>query len=176
MGTKVMRSLGRTMIAAGAALGASASQAGTASSSASSTILVPLTIVKNIDMNFGTLIASTTGGTAVLSAATPTVTTTGGVTSFGSGQTYAQFALDAKGATLVTINWNQTITLTRSGGTETMVVNPTTYTTNATIINGVNYIPPNNILLINLGGTLTVAANQKAATYQGSVTMTANFQ
>ena len=150
--------------------------AGTTTSSANSTILVPLTIVKNIDMNFGSLVAGTTGGTAVLSANTGVVTSTGSVVVVPSATTYAQFALDAKGAVLVTINWNPTITLTRSGGLQTMIVNPTSYATNATIINGVNYIPANGILTINLGGTLNVGANQTPGSYSGTVTMTANFQ
>lgn len=160
------------LIAACASAGAFA---GATTTTAYVGVLQPLSIVKGVDMNFGNILPGSSAGTVVLSPSAGTVTKTGGVIGTFGATSYAQFAVDAKGATQVTVNWNGTITLTNSGG-QTMTVNLITYTTNATVIGGVSYIPANNILLINYGGTLSVGANQAPGAYVGTFTVTAAFQ
>ncbi len=175
MGTNYIIVFLKSIVVLFAACASAGAFAGATTSTSYVGIIAPLSIVKGQDMNFGTIIPGGTAGTVMLSPSAGTVTHAGGVFATSGATSYAQFAVDAKGATQVAINWNGTITLSSPGG-QTMTVNLITYSTNATVIGGVSYVPSNNILLINFGGTLNVGASQPAGAYTGTFTVTAAFQ
>jgi hypothetical protein len=141
--------------------------AATASATASVVTLRPLTLVKTDDLDFGSLIASSTAGTVKIDPSTDARTTAGGVTVAGGAPSAARFV--ALG--LVNIYSNVTlptsITLDRTGGGGTMTVNAITTNGPATRL-----FPGTAILDVRVGGTLNVAANQPAGDYSGQFNVT----
>jgi len=121
-------------------------------------------------MNFGNIMPGATSGTVVLST-TSNRTTTGGVTLPAQTGTVsaAIFAVNAsKNWKIITIP--TTITLTRSGGSETMTVNPVSSSPSGTGAQGAG------LTNLYIGGTLNVGANQTAGIYiSSSFTVTVNF-
>lgn len=176
MGTGLITSLLRTLIVLfAAAASAGAFAAPSAPMTISAAVLQPLSIVKVSDMRFGSIVPSTAAGTVVLSPSTGTVTHTGGVLMTTGATGYAQFEIDAQGATTANVNWQANITLTNASG-NTMTVNPITQANNAVVCGVGLCFPSGNILQINFGGTLNVAANQPVGAYTGTFTVTAAFQ
>ncbi len=94
----------------------------TASASASATIVTPISIAKDVDMNFGNIAVTSSGGTVVLAPA-GTRTTTGGVTLpvVNGTVTAAQFTVSGEGAYTYDITLpSSAVTLTKSGGGASM--------------------------------------------------------
>jgi hypothetical protein len=135
------------------------------------TVLHPVTLVKNQDMDFG-ILAVTVAGTAVLDPATGKVSTTGGVTALGGTPAAALFTGAASGGSVVNIKFtNQTITLTRVGGTETLSLSNLT-------MDGPSKrtMAKTSSFQFHVGGTLTVPAGQVEGSYAGSFDVTAQYQ
>lgn len=130
---------------------------------------VPISISKNTDMNFGTIAASSGGGTVLLSAS-GSRTPSGGIIlpSLTGTVTAAQFTVNGEpgytyAITLPTTNF----TLSESGvGPASMVVNAFTSTPSAT---GILTAGTQTVFV---GATLNVGASQTA----GSYTNTTGFQ
>ncbi|HZU50775.1 MAG TPA: DUF4402 domain-containing protein [Sphingomicrobium sp.] len=133
-------------------------------------VLLPLTVTKLQDMDFGIL--STTGaGTAVLDPNTDALTTTGPVSSLGGSPHCAQFAGSAGSASVVNIKApTGSITLTRVGGTETMTVSNFT-------IQGQSKraLAKAASFTFRVGGTLSVAAGQVEGLYVGTFSVTVQY-
>ena len=90
---------------------------------AQASLLKPLTLTKLADMDFGDL-GVTADGTAVIDPVTDTMTTTGGVVSLGGTPRAATFRGVAQGGAVVIIRIpNGGISLTRVGGTQTILLN-----------------------------------------------------
>jgi len=135
----------------------------TASATASATIVTPISITKDVDMNFGNLaVSATTAGTAILTTAgavsgtlgvTPTVTTPGPVAAASftvtgeDGYTYA-ITLPATAHTITSGANTMTVTA--------FVSNPAA-TGSGTLAGGTQ--------TLNVGATLNVAAGQPAGLY-----------
>ena len=141
----------------------SANAQATASSSASATIVTPISIVNNTGMNFGNIAVQTgTGGTVALSAAASASRVAGGA----GGVTLPNVTgtvTSAKFTVSGTANYTYTITLpssavTLSSGSNTMdatsFINSTAGTLSGT-----------GSEVFYVGATLTVAAAQGAGTY-----------
>jgi hypothetical protein len=139
-------------------------------STATAAIVLPATITKLNDMDFG-CVTVTTAGTAILDSNTDAVTTTGGVLFAGCLPHAAQFAAVSPSKTVVHIRLpNQPVVLTRVGGTETMTVDNWT----------INGAPTRNVVAhqtfqFRVGATLHAAANQVEGTYDGTFDVTINF-
>lgn len=138
---------------------------------ASATVLHPITLVKNQDMDFG-ILAVTTSGTAVLDPATSTISTTGGVIQLGGTPAAALFTGAASGGSVVNIKLpTQSVTLTRIGGTETMALS------NFTLDGPSKRVMAQSLSFqFHVGGTLAVAAGQVEGSYAGTFTVTAQYQ
>ena len=137
----------------------------------SATVLHPVTLVKNQDMDFG-ILAAPSAGTAVLNPATSTISTTGGVLALGGTPTAALFTGAASGGSVVNIKFtNQAITLTRVGGTETLSLSNLT-------MDGPSKrtMAKTSSFQFHIGGTLTVPAGQMEGSYIGSFDVTAQYQ
>ena len=133
-------------------------------------LLFPLTVQKVQDLDFGYL-SVTTAGTAIINPETDVLTTTGGVLSIGGSPHSALFAGSAKSSSVVNIKIpKQSITLTRVGGTETMIVSNFT-------LQGQDKraIAAQTVFTFRVGGTLNVAANQVEGTYVGTFDVTVQY-
>lgn len=148
-----------TIMLAGIATGVHAQE--TASATATATIVTPISIVKDVDMNFGNVaVQSTTGGTVVLTPAGGR-TKTGGVTLPATPGTVSAASFTVSG----TGNYTYTITLPStahqiSSGANHM--NVTVFTSNPSGANGQLTAGEQTL---NVGATLTVAAAQPSGVY-----------
>jgi hypothetical protein len=148
------------LFAVGLATAANAQNSATENTTtASAQIVVPITISKGSDLNFGSIVRSTPGGTVVL-APSGTVTPTG-VTMFSGAGTVAtsaaEYTISGESGTayVITLPANNAVVL--SDGTNTM--NLTAFIHNASGTFGAS---PETF---QVGATLNVGANQVAGNY-----------
>ena len=131
---------------------------------ASGTLLFPLEIVKNRDLDFGNIGTTATAGTVVIDPETDTISATGGASVLGGTPHAAQFTGAAKGNNVVIIRIpKQPVTLTRVGGTQTMIASNFT-------LQGLDKraVAARVAFDFRVGATLNVAANQAEGTYVGT--------
>ena len=147
----------------------------TATASASATIVTPISIVKNVDMNFGNVaVSATIAGTAILApAGTRTTGGAGGVTLPATAGTVAAASFTVSGQA----SYTYAITLPSScslsdGASHTMTVNSFTSTPSST-----GTLSAGGTQTLTVGATLNVAAAQAANTYTNStgVPVTVNY-
>jgi hypothetical protein len=152
--------------------GAAPAQAATQTSTIRTTLRKPVTIALLRDLDFGRVVATATAGTVTIDPDTATRSVTGGaIAAAGSPQT-ARFRIVATPATLVIITRNALPVLTRSGGGATMPVTLLTMNGTANPIT----TPASGTFDIDIGGTLSVAANQADGSYSGTFQMNADYQ
>jgi hypothetical protein len=133
-------------------------------------VILPAQIVKLYDLDFG-LVTVTSAGTAILNSNTGAVSTTGGVLFAGGLPHAALFEAVSPSKTVVHIRLpKKAVTLTRSGGTETMTVDTWS-------LNGVDTrnVVAHETFQFQIGGTLHVAANQAEGTYNGTFDVTIDY-
>ena len=131
-------------------------------------VLRPLTLLKRDDLDFGALYSSAAAGTATLDPFTGAVAVSGGVT-LAPGTSYAASFIGAgtrRTPVLIRLPRNP-ITLTRSGGTETMIVSD--WTTDGARTRVINAF---EALEFKVGARLYVGANQADGTYVGNFDVT----
>jgi spore coat protein U-like protein len=150
---------------------AAAQAAGAATQSAAGqvSILSPLSVLKNADLDFGNLVVSGTG-TAVMDPVAGSLMTTGGVTKAGTAHA-AQFTGTGSKNSVVHIRVpTAPITVTRVGGTETMTVS------NFTLDQAANLkVPASDIFNFAVGATLNVGTLQAVGTYTGTFQVTVQY-
>lgn len=131
--------------------------------------LRPLSVVKVDDLDFGTLISGATAGTAVIDANTSSRATTGGVTGAAGAYQAAEFQTYG-GPAIVFIQLGPAPTLNRAGGGATMAV--TGLALDGPVL---RFLPAPGLIVIKVGGTLNVAANQLDGSYAGTFTLTVTY-
>jgi hypothetical protein len=134
-------------------------------------IILPLTVTKLQDMDFGFL-AMTTAGTAVLDPDSDMLSVTGGATPVGGAPHCAQFVGAAQSNSVVNIKVpKQPVTLTRVGGTETMTAS------NFTLQGGLSKrdLAKADSFTFRVGATLNIAAGQVEGTYAGTFDVTVQY-
>lgn len=150
---------------------AAASAAPVSSSpTATAALLTPVSVIKNTDMDFGTLVV-TGAGTATIDPFSGSLTTTGAVTKAGTAAHPATFISTGSKNAVVHIKLpTNPITLTRVGGTETMTASTWT-------LDGATNrrIPGNSTFMFAVGATANVAAGQAVGTYSGTFTITVEY-
>ena len=144
---------------------------------ANAAVVRPNTLIKTDDLDFGTLISGTTGGTIAINAVTGARTATGGVTPVGNDGQRAVFQ-GTGGFLLITVSGSTSVTLARVGGgaptmTATRVRAASTGGGGITLLSGT--LLPSGVPTYYIGGTLTVPANQPAGDYNGTFTLTVNY-
>ena len=147
-------------------------QAATYSSSIRTTLRKPVTITLLRDLDFGRVVATASAGTVTIDPDTNTRSVTGGSFAAGGTPQTAKFRIVATPATLVLITRNALPVLTRSGGGATMSV--TLITVNGTT-NPIT-TPSSGSFDIDVGGQLSVAANQADGVYSGNFQLNADYQ
>ena len=146
-----------------ASIGRSSAQA-TGNASASATIITPISIVKNTDMNFGNIATNGAVGTVVLLPAGGR-SFTGGITFPITTGTVTPATFEISGSSGFTYAITLPTTITITSGTNSMIVNNFTSTPSATgILTG-------GTQTIKIGSTLNLAAAQA----EGAYTTTTNF-
>ena len=115
------------------------------------------------DLNFGWLTV-TGAGTAIIDPETDVMTTTGGILKVGGLSYAAQFEAVSPVKSVVHVRApRNSITVTRVGGTETMIVS------NFTVSGGGNRnVVAKEAFEFKIGGTLAVKANQAEGLYLGT--------
>lgn len=161
---------------AASAAAAHAQSTASATGSGSITIIRPLTLTKNADLRFGTVVRPASGaGTAVVSAAGAR-SVTGGVVGLTSGDTpqAAQFTVDGEGGQSISISVPATFTI--ANGTDTLTV------TTANNISGSaaaqtlsNALGSAGSLSFRVGGSVPVASTAPTGLYTGTFTVTASY-
>ena len=140
-------------------------------STSNATIILPMSVTKLRDMDFGSL-AVTTAGTAVLDPDSDMLAVTGGATTVGGSPHCAQFVGAAQSNSVVNIKVpNQPSTLTRVGGTETMTAS------NFTLQGGLSKraLAKADSFTFRVGATLNIAAGQVEGVYAGTFNVTVQY-
>ncbi|ACU62347.1 DUF4402 domain-containing protein [Chitinophaga pinensis] len=132
----------------------------TASATVTATIVTPISITKDVDMNFGNVaVRSSAGGTVVLTPA-GTRTTTGGVTlpTTAGTVTAASFTVNGtSGYTYVITLPTTPLTITSGANTMTVTAFTSDPSGTGTLTGGTQ--------VLNVGATLNVSAAQPAGQY-----------
>ncbi len=137
---------------------------------AAAALLRPLTQTKLNDMDFGNL-GVVANGTAVINPVTDTMTTTGGVFRLGGIPRAATFRGVAQGSAVVIIRVpNGGITLTRAGGTETILLNAFTLDGQSK-----RTMAQAGIFDFKVGATLRPTAGQAEGLYTGTFDVTIQY-
>ena len=144
--------------------------------SASATVMEPIVVAKMADLSFGRF---STGAGGTITISTSGVRTASGVVpaADGGSMTAARFVVTGSKDATYSITHGGTTSLSRTSGSETMVLtkfsdltaaNATTGTaTSGTLFNGAQSI--------YVGGTLTVAANQPPGDYTGVLSVAIEY-
>ena len=133
-------------------------------------LLRSLTLTKLQDMDFGDL-AVAGAGTAIINPVTDTMATTGGVLMLGGTPHAAQFRGVASGNSVVNIRVpNGGVSLTRVGGTETILLNNFTLDGQSK-----RAMAQAGVFTFKVGGTLRPAAGQVDGLYTGTFDVTIQY-
>ena len=143
----------------------------TAQASATATIVTPISIVKVVDMNFGNIAVTSSGGTVILSTAGAR-STTGGVTlpAVTGTVTAASFTVSGTASFAYNVTLPSSATLSNGGNNMTADV----FTSNPSGSNGV--LSAGGTQTLAVGSTLHVSAAQPAGVYTcSSFDVTVNY-
>jgi hypothetical protein len=176
MNTRLLRpALTMALAFSAAAIGAQA-HAAQATAVASATVIAPIVITKGADLSFGSF-SSGAGGTVTIS--TSGVRSASGVALAPQGGTpaAASFTVAGEQGASYSITHSGTTTLTRSFGSETMVL---TKFSDLTAANATSGTASSGTLAggtqsIHIGGTLAVAPNQAPGDYTGFVSVAVEY-
>lgn len=144
-------------------------------------LVTPLSFVKQTDLDFGQIVPTDTDGTVTMDS-TGAVTTTGGIYVIDGTQQPARFWGYGSFNQRVLINVTQnSYTLTRDGGTETMIMDqiligsqpPIVITTNPRRFRIAN---PDGFFSFTIAGRLQVGARQTPGVYTGEFAVTLEYQ
>ena len=165
----------------------------TVTATARATVVAPLTLVWVQDLNFGRIVPQPQPGTVTVDQVTGACIVTGPIVEVGKCQ-FAQFAGMGVKNLGARISLTSVVNLTGPG--QTMVLDQVKLGTNSTIslvgninANGVGVgltkggnaerytiVTNSGIYLLNVGGRLTVNANQAPGVYNGSITVSVQYQ
>lgn len=167
------------LIAAALAASAFASPAAAApvpatqNSNGKALILVPLTLTKIDDLDFGSIITSGTSGTVALSADNGARTFTGGLVGTSSGAKRAYFAGAGTANQQVIVVVTPPAQLKDSAG-DTIDVLALTLDQSGNPIRTVD--ATTRAFFVGVGGIINIAANQPDGDYYATFQVTANYQ
>jgi hypothetical protein len=171
-----MKNIAKSLIIAAIAIvsaNSSFAQA-TATASASATIITPITIVKNIDMNFGNVaVSATLAGTVILAPAGTRTTGGSGVTLPAVTGTVVAASFTVSGQATYTYGITLPVScVITDAGSHTMTVNAFTSTPATT-----GALSGTGSQTLTVGATLNVSAAQAAGTYTNAsgVPVTVNY-
>jgi spore coat protein U-like protein len=155
--------------------GAGSAMAATASATSTSVVVTPIQISKATDLSFGAIASSGTAGTVTL---TPggTRTVGGGAVAAGGTSTAAKFDVTGQAGLTYAISMAGT-SANLTSGSDTIPFTVISDVTASAITTGIAATGTltGGAQSIYVGGALTVAANQAAGTYTGTVAVAVNY-
>jgi spore coat protein U-like protein len=155
--------------------GAGSAMAATASATSTSVVVTPIQISKATDLSFGAIASSGTAGTVTL---TPggTRTVGGGAVAAGGVSTAAKFDVTGQAGLTYAISMAGT-SANLTSGSDTIPFTVISDVTASAITTGIAATGTltGGAQSIYVGGALTVAANQAAGTYTGTVAVAVNY-
>lgn len=163
---------GLAAIALGAAPAAAAPVAATSNADGQVLILVPLTLTKIADLDFGAMVPSSTAGTVTINASTGARTFAGGVVGVASDAgNRAYFGGAGTPSQQVLISLSPPVELTSGGGDTIPVLGLTLDGPPMRTID-----PVSHTFFVGVGGTLDIAADQPEGEYSAEFWVTAIYQ
>lgn len=144
-------------------VGSTAANAATATATAKAKILGQITVTKTADLDFGTVVVGATGGTVAVDSAGARTCATALLCSGTS--TAARFTVSGTNGQVVTVASDSSVSLTSGSNNMSASLSPSV--SSMTLAGSDSF---------NVGGTLTVPANQAAGNYSGTFAVTVNYQ
>ncbi|MBJ6748840.1 DUF4402 domain-containing protein [Geomonas anaerohicana] len=172
-----MKTLAKVAVMAGCATlawaaGSGVSQAATAQANTSATVVLPVTITKAADLNFGRFMSGASGGTVVVSTGNAQ-SATGGVTTtaaLGSTAAAAAFTISGEASSTYAVTFPAQTNLVNGGNNMTIGSFTTAITSGGSLG---TFAGGDETLAV--GATLTVGANQASGTYNGTIDVAVNY-
>lgn len=152
-------------------LAAAPAFAASASGDASVTVLRALTVTKNADLTFGTVVRPATTGTVEVTTAGAR-NFTGGVTGVGAGFGNADFTVAGEGGQAISVTVPATITLA-NGGDNLTVNTSNTGSGSQTLSGSLGGAGSHNV---KVGGTITILSTTATGTYTGPFLVSTDYQ
>lgn len=169
-------SVAAALLAVGVAAPAFAQSSASTTGSGSVTVIRPITVTKNQDLRFGTVVRPATGaGTAVVSTANAR-TVTGGVVGLTSGDTpqAAQFTIDGEGGQSVSVTIPATFAI--ANGVDSLTVTTSNNLTGSAAAQTLsNTLGAAGALVFRVGGSIPVASTSATGLYTGTFSVTAAY-
>jgi hypothetical protein len=149
-------------------------QQASANALAKGVVVQPLTLAKVQDLDFGTVVGSAVAGNVVIDADTGGRTVGGGVTgvpSYPGGRGLFQGAGTAGQTVQLSLN-APAVLVSQSNPTDLIAVNSMNVDSGGLV----RTIGLSGVFQVGVGGDFAIAANQPAALYQATFTLTADYQ
>ena len=151
-------------------------QSASTTGSGSITVIRPLTVTKNADLHFGTVVRPSTGSGSVVISAAGARSTTGGVVGLSSGDSpqAAQFTVDGEGGQSISVTIPATFSI--ANGSDTLTVTTSNNLTGSAAAQTLsNALGSAGSLVFKVGGSVPVAATSSTGLYSGTFTVSAAY-
>lgn len=166
--------LAAAAIAAVAALGfagaAAAQNSASQQVSGTMTLYQPITLAKNSDLSFGTLIKPASGsGNATIDASSGALSATGGIgVVTASTHSRATFTVSGEGGLNFSVTTPQSFNMTRAGGSDTVQVTLNSTTGSGTLSGSAG---ATGTATFGVGGQIQIASGTPTGSYSGTFTI-----
>ena len=155
---------------AGPAMAQAPGSTATVTSTASATVIQPISVAKTTDLAFGSFVRPGSGANAVVIDATTgarTLTGGGNASLASSTTSRAAFSVSGEGAQTFSITVPSTVTMLRSGGSETLPVTLTPSAPSGTMVGG--------SATFGVGGSLPLDNTVVGGAYSGNFNVTVGY-
>lgn len=173
--SRLLKTALATVALAAIAAPAVAQSSATQSTSATVKIVQPITLTKDSDLAFGTVVRPTTGSNTVTisnASDTPALTGAGDAALATSTTSRAAFTVGGEGGQTFSITVPASVTMTRSGGAETLSVTLTKSASSGSLSGAIGSA---GSATFNVGGALTVSSSTVSGNYSGSFNTTVAY-
>lgn len=146
----------------------------TQSTSATVKIVQPITLTKVTDLAFGTVVKPSSGNNTITISTgsdTPAITGAGSAAVSGTASR-ASFTVGGEGGSTFSITVPSSVTMTRSGGSETLSVTLTASGSSGTLSGSIGSA---GSATFKVGGAFTVASTTVSGNYSGSFNTTVAY-
>lgn len=151
-------------------------QSASANGAGSITVIRPLTIAKNADLKFGTVVRPASGSGSVAVTAAGARSVTGGIVGLSSGDTpqAAQFTVDGEGGQSISVTVPSTFSI--ANGTDTLTVTTVNNLSGSAASQTLsNALGSAGSLSFRVGGSVPVASTTPTGAYTGTFTVSAAY-
>ncbi len=164
------------IVLAAAVAPAHAQSTASTTATAGITVIQPISIVNNKNMNFGTFVKPSSNTTVTLSNA-GVISGLTAVNTSGNAPSQAQFTITGEGGQAINITVPGTVALTGTGGSLTVTLTADSGTTgSAQVATLSGAIGSAGTKVVNVGGTVPLTATTASGAYSGTFTVTAAYQ